>query len=189
MIPAPIRNPDSRPRRGNLGWLRFLTVFTLLLCGFYAAALLPLGQRAFYNYLRANAWISNAILRGLGQDTYLSGVTIRSNQFAIAIRRGCDALEPAWFFCAAVLAFPVPWRRKRLVLAGGVTIILVLNLVRIVSLYFVGMRMPGFFETAHLELWPAAFMLTVLLLWISWIRSSVAAEKAIAFRRIPGSPE
>ena len=153
--------------------LRFVLVFGLLLGAFYALVLFPWADRLLYEYLRANAWMANVILRGLGAHTQVSDVTIRSGDFAISVRRGCDALEPAWFFSAAVLAFPVRWRCKPRGLLLGVTAILLLNLVRIVSLFFIGRHLPKFFPAAHLEFWPVAFILVALALWIVWIRSAL----------------
>jgi len=152
--------------------LRFLAIFVLLLGVFYAAVYLPACDRAFYRYLCINARVANALLRGLGQPTTVADVTIRSAQYAVSIRRGCDAIEPAWFFCAAVLAFPGHWRRKPAGLAVGITAILALNLVRIVSLYFIGLHLPRFFPAAHLEVWPVIFIMVALALWIAWIRWS-----------------
>jgi exosortase H (IPTLxxWG-CTERM-specific) len=161
----------SERMRGGGSVLQFLAFFGLLLGAFYAVMLLPWSDRVFYEYLLLNAKGSGAILRWLGEDVQRSGVTLRSVDYAISIRRGCDAVEPAWFFCAAVLAFPAPWRRKIAVLFGGTAAILALNFVRIVSLYFVGLRLPAFFPMAHLELWPALFIVGSLALWIAWMRS------------------
>src|ERR1700683_2861290 len=72
----------------------------------YALLSLPLFDHALYAYLEANAWLANAILLGLGQHTHVSEVTIQSPQFVMAIRRGCDAVEPTWLLCAALISFP-----------------------------------------------------------------------------------
>jgi exosortase H (IPTLxxWG-CTERM-specific) len=151
--------------------LRFLALFVTYLGAFYAIVLIPSVDRAFYAYLEANAWLANVILHALGQSTSVNEVTIRAADFAVSIRRGCDALEPSWFFCAAILAYPSPWRRKGWPLLAGVAALLALNLVRIVSLFFIGRYWPRFFAPAHLELWPAAFILLALVLWLGWIRS------------------
>jgi len=151
--------------------LRFLLRFALLLGAYQVLVLLPRADRMLYGYLRANAWGANAILRFLGQDTRLHEVTIRAADFAISVRRGCDALEPAWIYAAALLAFPAPWRTKPRALLLGVAAILALNLVRIVSLFFIGRNWPEFFPSAHLELWPAAFILAALGLWLAWLRT------------------
>lgn len=150
---------------------RFLWRFGLLLGAYEALVLLPWADRALYAYLRVNAWGANAILRLLGQDTQLHEVTIRAADFAISVRRGCDALEPAWIYSAALLAFPAPWRTKPGALFLGVAVLLALNFARIVSLFFIGRSWPGFFPSAHLELWPVVFILVALGLWLGWIRS------------------
>jgi exosortase/archaeosortase family protein len=140
------------------------------MAAYYAIVLIPFFDRLLYSSLVANAWISNAIIHGFGQGSEVSGVIIRSGRFAIAIRRGCDAIEPAWFFCAAVLSFPANPGRKLAGMLLGTAVIFLLNLARIVSLFFIGLRWPALFDLLHLELWPAAFIVVALLLWIGWIR-------------------
>ncbi len=144
--------------------------FCLLMALYYCLVLLPFFDRLFYEYLRANAWLSNAIINMLGQASQVTEVTIRLGGFAIAIRRGCDAIEPAWFFGAAVLAFPAALSRKLPGIVVGSAAILLLNLARIVTLFFIGLKIPGLFAIAHLEIWPAAFILAAILLWAGWIR-------------------
>ena len=154
----------------NAPVLRFGLTFGVAMALYYVLALLPWTDgKLFPAYLEANAKLSNAILHGFGQSSVVASATIRSSQFSITIKRGCDALEPSWLFCAAVLAFPAPWRRRLPGMALGVMAILGLNLVRIVSLYFLGIHLPGFFETMHLEIWPVIFILVALLLWIGWV--------------------
>ena len=137
---------------------------------FYWLSVIPFSQRALFDYLCANAWISNVLLNCLGQECQVSQVTIQSADFGIAIRKGCDAIEPSWLFCASVLAFPAPFKRKIPGVLIGVAVLLALNVVRIVSLYFIGVHLPGFFSTAHLEIWPVVFIVTAILLWLGWIR-------------------
>jgi len=150
--------------------LAFGLKFGALMVLFYAVSMTPFFDRMLYAYLEANARLANAILNGLGQASRVSGVTIRSARFAITVRRGCDAVEPAWFFCAAVLSFPAPFVRKIPGLLAGAALILAMNLVRIASLYLIGIYSPGFFDLAHLEIWPAAFIIAAILLWTAWIK-------------------
>ena len=150
---------------------RFLANFAVLVAAFYVVSVWPPFERLFYLYLEANARIVNALLRIMAQDTQIHGLTVVSSEYGISIRRGCDGLEPAWIFCAAVLAFPAPAPRKAAILPLGVGLILAANLVRILSLYFIGARLPAFLPVAHLEIWPAAFMVLVIALWLRWVRT------------------
>jgi exosortase H (IPTLxxWG-CTERM-specific) len=154
----------------NAPVIRFGLTFGVLMALYYIVTLLPWTDgKLFPAYLEANAKLSNVVLHWFGQASVVAGATIRSPQFSITIKRGCDALEPSWLFCAAVFAFPTSWRRRLPGMFVGVLVILILNLVRIVSLYFLGIHLPAFFETMHLEIWPVIFILVALFLWLGWI--------------------
>ena len=116
---------------------RFGLKFGLLLVLLYVLLAIPFFDRALYGYLEANAWLANVILRGLGQPTHVSEVTIQSPQFAMAIRRGCDAVEPTWLLCAAMISFPAPLAHKLKGMLVGIVLLQALNLVRIVTLYWI----------------------------------------------------
>jgi len=149
---------------------QFLTLFAVLASSFYLVALWRPFDGFMYRYLEGNARITSALLRILGVDAQASGLSIVSPVFSIAVRRGCDGIEPAWIFAAAVLAYPLPLRRKTAVLPAGVALILGANLVRILSLFLIGWRLPMLYPFAHLEFWPAAFMGLVIVMWLRWAR-------------------
>ncbi len=131
----------------------------------------PLTARST-NYLAVErSGLPVQILRWLGLQAQVHGLSITSPVFGIAVRRGCDGIEPAWIFSAAVIAFPNPLRRKLAIVPVGIILILALNLVRIVSLFYIGWRLPLFFSFAHLELWPAAFLVLIMVMWIRWART------------------
>jgi exosortase/archaeosortase family protein len=142
--------------------------FAALIALLYVLLAIPFAEGILYQYLKANAWASNFILDLLGQGTRVSEVTIQSPAFAIAIRRGCDAIEPTWLLCAAIVAFPGSWARKFAGMMAGIVILQFLNLVRIVTLYLIGSRFPAMFPPAHLEIWPALFILAAIGLFIHW---------------------
>ncbi len=148
---------------------RFGLKFAALMILFYGLILTPCFDHLLYSYLTVNAWAANGILNVFGQDSHVSEITIRSARFAITVRRGCDAIEPSWFFCAALLAFPASLTKKIMGILAGAALLQVLNLVRIVTLYFIGLHYPRFFGPAHVEIWPVVFILVAIALWIGWI--------------------
>ncbi len=152
--------------------LQFGLSFALWLAVLYALLATTFFDRMLYSYLEANAWLANAILRGLGQPTHVSEVTIQSPQFAMAVRRGCDAVEPTWLLCAAMISFPAPLLHKLWGMLAAVVLLQILNLIRIVSLYWIGIHLPGFFNSAHLELWPTAFIVVAIVIFVGWKESS-----------------
>ncbi len=143
--------------------------FGLLVTAFYALLLIPGCEGLLYLYLKAYAWLASGVINFFGQGSQLSEVTITSPHFSMAIRRGCDAVEPTWLFCAAVLSYPGPPGCKAVGILVGVVVLQVLNLVRIVSLYFIGVYLPSFFNTAHLEIWPVVFIVLAIVMMVGWI--------------------
>ncbi len=142
--------------------------FMILLYGLLA---LPFSEKILYSYLEANAWASHLILNALGQGTQVSEVTIRSSSssFAIAIRRGCDAVEPTGLLCGAILAFPALFVRKLAGIVAGMIVLQVLNLIRIVTLFVIGSHFSkSFFDSVHLEIWPALFIIVAIACFVGW---------------------
>jgi exosortase H (IPTLxxWG-CTERM-specific) len=123
-----------------------------------------------YDYLAANAWISHAILNMFGFDAVLNKTQISSRDFSIVVRRGCDAVEPAALFVSAVLAFPAPWKKKAVGIVAGSLVLLAVNILRIVSLFWIGIVARPLFAKIHLEIWPLLFILAAFALCAAWIR-------------------
>jgi exosortase/archaeosortase family protein len=148
--------------------LHFCLKFGVLLLLFYALLATPYFDQLLYSYLAANAWISNAILDALHQGTKVSGLTIYSPTFAVTIERGCDAVEPTWLLCAAMISFRSLWTHRILGILAGIVFLQTLNLIRIVSLYWIGLHCPAIFNSAHMEIWPVAFLVAALFLFVGW---------------------
>jgi exosortase H (IPTLxxWG-CTERM-specific) len=164
----------------------FVLVFGALLALFYGLTLTPLFKKTLFpGYLRLNAVVSSAILSGLGQGTSISGTGISSARCTIDIRRGCDAVEPTALFVAAVLAFPAAFRRKISGVLAGMVLLALLNLVRIISLFLVGVYFPKAFELMHGDVWQALFILLSILLWALWIQWAMKPRLAPATSHVP----
>jgi len=143
--------------------------FALLFLLLYVILALPAGDRLLFADLKANAWLADLLLRWSGQHTQVfSGVIIQSPRFSMAIRRGCDAVEPTWMLCAAILAFPAPIRKKLLGMAVAALALQLLNIVRILTLYWIGVYCPSLFNSAHMEVWPAVFILVAIVFFLRW---------------------
>ena len=117
------------------------------------------------------------------------GKVIRStaNGFAVAIEAGCNGVEATIVLCAAILAFPAPWRYKALIGSSiGVAAVQLLNVVRVISLFYIGQWNRDAFEWAHLYVWQALIMLDVLVVWLIWVRR-IPRDRARRARRRAGA--
>jgi len=160
-------------QRGQAFWrskspvLRLVIVFSALMGLYYAATLTPLFNRQLFPaYLSFTAEISNFILHLLGQATGVSGTQISGGGFSVDVRRGCEAVEPSVIFIAALLAFPSPLRPKLPCLFVGTLLLQVLNLLRVVSLYWIGRYHPRAFETLHVDVWQLVFIVLAVVLCV-----------------------
>ena len=163
-MPAKVRETGQSQAR------RFLLIFLWIVAAYYALTLVAWADRnVLYPVLKLSAQASSLLLNLTGESTSTKGIVIQGATFAVAVRRGCDPLEPIALFGAAVIAFPAPSRRKAMGLAIGAALLFTLNVLRIVSLYWLGRHKSVWFETVHLELWPAFFIIVSLSLWVLWL--------------------
>lgn len=104
----------------------------------------------------------------LDAGVVVSGATLLApaSGFAITIESGCNGVEATLVLLAALLGFPLAWRARALGLLVGFTTVQLLNIGRIVSLYFLGKWDADAFRWAHLYIWPTLIMLDVLVIWL-----------------------
>jgi exosortase H (IPTLxxWG-CTERM-specific) len=162
---------------------RFLVLFAVIMVVLFAAELTPPVQAAIVlPWTEALARISAGIATLFDSHVAALGRILRntSNGFAISIEAGCNGIEAAIVLIAAIFAFPAPWKHRAIGILAGLAAVQALNVVRVISLFYLGQWSLPVFEWAHLYLWQALIMLDVLVVWLFWIRTipvrSVAAR-------------
>jgi len=88
----------------------------------------------------------------------------------IEIVAGCNGVEAVLILGCAILAFPAPWKHKAAGMLLGFLAIQALNLVRIVSLFYLHEWNQVWFDWFHLYLWQALIILDALVFWLIWLR-------------------
>ena len=130
------------------------------------------------------AWVSASIILPFDETVISTGRILRDSVsgFAVSIEAGCNGVEASIVLIAGVLAFPASWREKLLAIVLGFIAIQSLNIVRIVSLFYLGQWNYDIFEWTHLYLWPVLIMMDVLLvfaIYLRWLsRSSETVQHA-----------
>lgn len=153
--------------------IRFFLAFLVIQAVLFTAELTPPGQQYVVQpFTTLLAHISSVLIEITGREIIATGVVIRdvASGFAVEIAAGCNGVEAVILLTAAILAFPAPWRYKLLGIAIGFAAIQGLNLVRIVSLFYLGMWNEVYFNWAHLYVWQALIMLDALVVWLIWLR-------------------
>ncbi|MBN1858180.1 archaeosortase/exosortase family protein [Candidatus Bipolaricaulota bacterium] len=160
---------------------RLLLRFALFLGILAAMSAMVLGlmrnEAAISSLQRAIAGSTSAVLRVLGTDATTVNSTIVSDRFSISVVAACTGLFLAVAFVSAVLAYPAGWRAKLLGLAGGMSVIYAMNVVRLVVLFYVGVFFPQRVEQMHLLVLQSLSIVGVLVLWLIWVERVAHARR------------
>ncbi len=154
--------------------LRFSIIFVILLVGLFTVEVLqPVQQHVILPFTSGLAWISVNIIQLFDSGVASAGKVIRDLEsgFAVSIEPGCNGVEALIILFAAIFAFPAPFKNKLVGFAIGFVAIQALNLVRIISLFYMGQWSMTWFEWFHLYLWQALIILDALVVWLIWLRT------------------
>ena len=148
---------------------RFLILFLAILgLSFFVVALRQVNDSVVTPYTALIAGMSGFVLRIFGEQAQVSGCVVSSPRFAVTIYNGCNGLITSLIFISGVLAFPARWSAKLIGVFGGLLAIQLINLVRIVSLFYIGGFIPRYFSDAHIFIWQSLVILFGIALWIVW---------------------
>lgn len=160
---------------------RFGILFFVLTAALFAAELTRPAQALFVvPWTEDLAHVSAWLVTSFDPQVVSYGTTLQStrNGFAVSIQAGCNGVEASLILVAAMLAFPAPWKNRLIGIAIGLFAVQLLNLVRVVSLFYLGQWSLQAFQWAHLYVWQALIMLDALVVWLVWIRTLPRAPAA-----------
>lgn len=153
--------------------MRFLLVFVVLQLLLFGANMLAVVQQELvlpWTAQLARACV--ALLVWFDSSVAAQGKVVwnMATGFGISIEPGCNGIEACILLLAAIVAFPARWRDKATGFVAGALTVQVLNIVRVVSLFYLGQWHTGLFQFAHAYLWQILIMLDVLVFWLCWAR-------------------
>ncbi len=125
----------------------------------------------------AFASVSGLVLNLLSLKAAASGTMLQVEGFGVQIDDVCTGIFVVAIYLSAVLAYPSRAGEKLKGLMLGASAILILNLIRVISLMYIGLYLPQFFETAHLLVWQSLIIFSALLTWIYWTERFVGAPQ------------
>lgn len=163
----------SRPTRNGTSTF-FLLFLAAALVEF--AVLLATPIRPFVDgFSSALASFSSWMIGTLG-GTCLHQNAVLSNPakgFSMEIRDGCNGVNVVVLLWAAILAYPSNWKWKLTGLSVGLAAIQILNLLRLISLYYLGQYSRQLFEFAHLYLWETLIIIDAIVVFGVWSKKAV----------------
>ena len=141
---------------------------------------------AIYFEFLGSAWVevvaawtaswTSVSLNLLGGSTTADGTVLYSGDFAVNVVAECTAIGPLVLFIGAVAAYPSSARAKGLGVLLGLVVLTSVNLVRIMSLFWIGSVFPQYLNVAHLLVWQTAIIVLAIVLWLYWAGSVAHAR-------------
>lgn len=152
---------------------KFIFVFIGVLIGLFTLEMLqPVQEQVIQPFTSTLAALSAALITPFDADVIAYGRIIEHtvNRFAVSIEAGCNGVEAAIVLIAGIIAFPATWKQRLCAIAIGFVTIQILNIGRIVSLFYLGQWSESVFSFTHLYLWPVLIMLDVLVVFLIYLR-------------------
>lgn len=151
---------------------RYAAVYFLLLAVLFGIETTDWAQRfTVGTWTQFLADISGWLIARFDPTVVVQGSDIRNIKtgFAVSIKAGCNGVEAAMLLAAAILAYPAAWVPKALGMVVGVTAIQLLNIVRIITLFYLGEWSQKALTIAHLYVWPGLIILDALIFFLIWM--------------------
>ncbi len=156
---------------------RFVARYAVILAvGFFVLALRPVNDSLVNPYTTFVAHEAKVVLNLFGESATVHGQILSSSRFSVAIYNGCNGLEAILIFASGVLAFPASLKKKLIGLLLGFLAIQLANIVRVVSLFYVGIFKPAWFSAAHIFIWQSIIIVLSVVLWLIWVNRYALAH-------------
>lgn len=159
--------------------LRFFLIFLAIQLSLFGINMLNwVQQHLVLPWTALLARICAALVIWFDASAAAAGKVLWNTQtgFGVSIEPGCNGIEACIVLFAAVIAFPARWQHKLWGLAAGFVAVQALNVVRVISLFYLGQWSMPVFNFAHEYLWQALIMLDVLIVWLLWVRMGNKAQ-------------
>lgn len=167
--------------RENWPMIRFVALFGLGVGGVYWLLRQEAIARAVVApFTESIATCSGFLISLLGTPVHVSLRAVSGAGFAISIENNCNAIFEIGFFLAAVVAYPAAWRGRLWAFLVGPPLFYAVNLLRVIGLFYAGVRSPDLFDEVHLYVAQSLFILCIALLWLAWVRRFGARSLELA---------
>jgi exosortase H (IPTLxxWG-CTERM-specific) len=167
----------------NRELLKAYIIFIAFITITFSILITPWGKEQLAQPLnRFIAVVSTSILNLLGTAASASANNIMSGEASVKIKEGCNGVYATMIFLAGIVAYPTSLRKKLIGVVLGTIALFIVNLVRVLSLFYLSAFFPELFDEAHLYIWQFAIIIIGGLFWLVWydkIVSPPAVEKSV----------
>lgn len=153
----------------NIAIRKYTITFLCVAILFYILTDYPWFDVVRQPVLQFFAAISSGLLSFIGYGTSATGDVVSSSKFSVSIKEGCDALAPIILYTIATAIYPVALAKRLKGIAYGILALVMLNVIRICSLFIIGIHLPTWFDFMHVDFWQVLFIILTAITWILWM--------------------
>ncbi len=88
----------------------------------------------------------------------------------------CNGIDLMFIYTAVIVLLPNNVKRKLLFISAGNLLLILLNIIRMISLFFIFKYYKSFFEISHHYLFTILMYSVIFILWILFIRKGAYAQ-------------
>jgi exosortase H (IPTLxxWG-CTERM-specific) len=113
---------------------------------------------------------SSILMNIFGAGSWVTGYTLSTSKFSINVVDGCNGIYATAILISGVLAYPASMRNKFYGIVYGFIAVFLVNLVRVISLFYLGLHFPDIFQEVHVYVWQPIIIFWAIIVWNFWSR-------------------
>lgn len=167
---------EEAQQSGFRGWLRrqrglfkIYIIFILFIVILFSLLVTPWGKD--YISIPLNkliASLSGFLVSLFSSDVVVAGTRMTSDLGSVDIKEGCNGIYATVILLAGVVAFPATWRQKLIGVVFGTVALFAINIIRVITLFYLSRSYPKLFDEAHMFIWQFVIIICGGLLWLVW---------------------
>jgi exosortase/archaeosortase family protein len=164
-----IRNQFGLPIRTRI--YQTVGIFIAGIVSLWALTSLPLVIDYLIEPLSISlAWLIAGMLQLVGEPVHQIGSVINSSAVNLEITPACTGIYQIVVLIAGILAWSDKARDRKRGIVIGISLLMSMNIIRIISIYYSALIIPEWVPFFHGVLWEGAMVLLVPVFWMWWVR-------------------
>lgn len=100
--------------------------------------------------------------------------------YGVIIGNPCVGFGLTYGFCALIISYPGPWKKKLWFIPAGAAFISAINIARVVTLINTSYNVGGFTKMEQHDLFNNFIYIVIFVLWVVWVKFIVSPKKKTA---------
>ena len=113
---------------------------------------------------------SSILMNIFGAGSKVTGNTLSTSEFSINVVDGCNGVYATAILISGVIAYPSKLSQKAIGVLLGFIAVFSVNLIRVISLFYLGLHFPDIFQEVHVYVWQPIIIIWAIIVWDFWSR-------------------